>query len=80
MMHIPNNQPISFTVYKQAIANACIFPNAFLQEHAARIEQAFDHGEPVQMIIDELKMRYRIRPVRSTKTPRQIAKRVVRVS
>lgn len=44
--------------------------------HCARISAAFDMGEPVWMIAEEIKLR--TSAPKPTKTPRQLALRVVR--
>jgi hypothetical protein len=76
---VPANQTVSYSVYRQAIANALPVTNDFLKAHTARIQQAFEMGEPLWMIVDELKLRAEMESVRRTKTPRQLALRVVRV-
>lgn len=75
---VPTNQPVSYTVYRQAIHNALAVPADFLATLQPRIQQAFEYGEPISMIVDELRMRWEIR-VRKPKTPRSLAARVVRV-
>jgi hypothetical protein len=77
---VPVNQSVSWTVYLQAVGNESRLPHSFIQEQMKRIERAFDHGEPIHMIVEELKMVFAIRPMWSpTKTPRQLAKRVMKL-
>lgn len=77
---VPKNQPVSRTVYGIAVQEACRLPHDFMKANAARIDRAFDAGEPVWMIVDELKMVHATKPTwKPTKTPRALASRVVRV-
>ena len=76
---IPPNQTVSYGVYVRSVEDACRLPHEFLKEHAKRIEQAFDYGEPIAMIVEEMKLRYSLRPVKRHPTPLQCAVRVVRV-
>jgi len=54
--HVPANQTVSFSVYNQAIAHDTGLPHEFLKANAHRIHRAFDHGEPIWMIVVELNM------------------------
>jgi hypothetical protein len=45
----------------------------------ARIAAAFEMGEPVWIIADEIKLRVAHTSIKATKTPREYATRVVRV-
>lgn len=78
MAHVPANQPISFSVYMQALHNTVRAPADFIRSKIARIGRAFDMGEPVSFMTEELQFLYDHRPI-TTKTPRQLAQRVVRV-
>lgn len=76
---VPSNQTVSRTVYGHAVANSALLPNEFMRAHAARIDRAFNAGEPVWMIADELKMVHSLGGTRQRhKTPRELAARVVR--
>lgn len=79
MDQVPANQTVSFGIYSQTIQNACPFPHDFFRANAARIQRAYDHGEPLWMIIDELKLVHSMRRPAPTKTPRQLAAKVVRI-
>ena len=72
---VPSNQSVSWSVYKSAVA--AHFDNAFFAAHQPRVMRAFDMGEPIQMIVDELKLRQQFKA--NKKTPRQLAVRVVRI-
>ncbi len=76
MNSVPANQSVSYTVYIQAVGNSAGIPVAFLRANDARIMAAFDMGEPVWMISDEMKLRHEMQSVRPHKTPRQLALRV----
>ena len=75
---VPANQTVSFTTYIQAVGNSAGVPADFLRSMDKRITAAFDMGETVQMIVDEMKLRYRMSAIRPTKTPLQLAARFVR--
>jgi hypothetical protein len=77
--YIPANQTVSFSVYSNAVAIETRLSNDFLASQAKRINRAFDNGEPVWMIADELRMVHQTAPTwKPTKTPRALARRVVR--
>lgn len=77
---VPNNQPVSLTIYRNAVAEACRLPHDFIASKASRIERAFDMGEPVHMIVDELKLLYTLRPLhKPMKSPRALAVRVMKI-
>lgn len=78
MNRVPKNQSVSFTVYVQAINKHAAIPAQFVRDNIDRITKAFDIGEPIWMIADEMKLRYQMQH-HHTKTPRQLAQRVVRV-
>lgn len=73
MSIIPANQTCSWMVYNMAIANACNLSHAFVASQRARIARAYDNGEPVWMIVDELKLVHSIKPARREKTPLELA-------
>lgn len=74
---INHNQTVSRTVYGFAIREACkIVPEEFILSQQKRIDAAYLAGEPVWMIVDEIALRWIHRP-KSTKTPRELAKRIV---
>lgn len=78
---IAQNQQVSAGVYARTVADAAALPIDFMKSHAARIDRAYAAGEPVWMIVDEMKMVYATRPMhRPTKTPRALAQRSVIVS
>ena len=61
---VPENQTVSYGVYVRSVADQSGLLHEFLQEHAARIERAYDMGEPIAMIVDEMKLRYTMKPTR----------------
>ncbi len=81
--HVPANQTVSWSVYRQAVSIESCLPDDFIRSRLNRIERAFDAGEPIWMIVAELQMVHGIvahpsyRP--ATKTPLQLAKRVVQL-
>ncbi len=73
------NQSVSRGVYGMAIRNALpTVPDSFIAAHIVRIDLAYDFGEPIEMIAEELRFRYEHRP-HPEKTPLQMAKRVFKV-
>lgn len=79
MNRCPVNQTVSFSTYTAAIRTQVRAPETFIRQKMARIEQAFDMGEPIWMIVQELQMVRDMTPPARTKTPRQLAARVVTV-
>lgn len=77
MNKVPANQPVSYSTYIAAVQTALPLPSAFIVAHAPRITQAFEMGEPIAMITDELKMRWQITRGKWQKSPRALAARVV---
>lgn len=76
---VPANQTVSRTVYGHAVENGASLPHDFIRSQVGRIDRAFAAGEPVWMVVDELKMVHSLGPVRRPhKTPRALAVRVVR--
>ena len=62
MTTIAHNQTVSRGVYGVAIREALKIPNEFIVAQTARIDLAYDMGEPIAMIVDELRLRYEHRP------------------
>ena len=78
--HVPANQTVSYSVYSQAIGCESRLTHDFLAKHGARITRAFNAGEPIWMIVAELKMVHETTLTWvPTKTPRALAKRVTYV-
>lgn len=76
MSNVPANQPVSYGTYLMAVINSCNLPQTFIDAKLPRIRLAYKVGEPIAMLVDELKLRHQFeRP--ATKTPRQLAARVV---
>lgn len=78
MSIIGPNQTISPAVYDVAVQEYTSLPFDFLAAHGERIARAYDMGEPVWMIGDELRVRYDHRP-QVSKSALELALRVVRV-
>ena len=74
---IAENQTVSRCVYGMSIRNTLSVAEDFILSMQGRIDRAYDMGEPIAMICDELQLRYAHRP-RMEKTPLQMATRVVR--
>jgi hypothetical protein len=74
---IGQNQTISSGLYTRSVADACSVPHDFLMQQAARIDRAYAAGETVAMIAEEMQFRFSMRRTAPTKTPRQLAARVV---
>jgi hypothetical protein len=75
---IAANQSVGRGVYGMAIRTALAIPEDFIASHAERINRAYDMGEPIAMICDELLFRFQHRP-QPTKSPRELAVRVVKL-
>ena len=60
-----------FVFYKAMVAEAAGLPIEAIQPFIARLGAAFDMGEPVWMIADEIKLR--ANAPKKMKTPRQLA-------
>ena len=65
----------NFIHYKSNAINAAGVTFEVAKQFDARIHAAFEMGEPVWMIADEIKLR--ASAPRKTKTPRQLAMKVV---
>jgi hypothetical protein len=75
MLTVPANQAVSFTVYMQAIHHALPVNNNFIAAQMGRIQRAYEAGEPINMIVEEMKLRWEVTRGKWQKTPRQLAKR-----
>jgi hypothetical protein len=75
---IGKNQSVSRGVYGTSIRTGSNLPEDFIAAHTDRIDRAYEMGEPIKMIVEELKFRYEHRP-HLEKTPAQMAVRRVRV-
>ena len=71
------NNTTTRQVYGMYVRNAANLPEEFIREYSARIDLAHEFGETPEMLANELKLRYSLRRPARTKTPRQLAKRVV---
>lgn len=77
MSIIANNQQVSPGVYSRTVQDQASLPNEFMKAQAARINRAYAAGEPIWMIVAELKMVFETQPNwKPTKTPRALAKSV----
>lgn len=77
---ISAKQTVSPGVYARFVQNEASLPNDFMKANAARIDRAYAAGEPIWMIVAELKMIHSTKPTwKPTRSPRALAKRVVRV-
>jgi len=77
MNRVPENQTVSYTTYTIAVSEAARLPIDFMKANAARVDRAFNMGEPISFIVEELRMIYSLRRPQPSKTPRQLAVRVV---
>lgn len=77
---IGQNQPISRGQYGRVIRDMAVLPEIFIAANSARIDRAYAAGEPLWMIVDELKMIHSLGEKRlALKSPRDHAVRVVSV-
>jgi hypothetical protein len=77
MTLIANNQQVSPGVYTRTVQDQAALPHEFMKANAARIDRAYAAGEPIWMIVAELKMVREVQPTWTpTKTPRALARRV----
>jgi hypothetical protein len=76
---MPRTQSTTFGNYLRFVQNATKAPHDFIKGLLPRIERAYDMGETVEMIADEINLRFSLRRPPATKTPRALAARVVRV-
>lgn len=65
--------------YGMNVRNAANLPEDFIRTKTARIDLAWQTGEPPEMLADELRLLYSLRRPAPTKTPRQLAKRIMRI-
>ena len=77
---IAPGQSVSLGNYQMYVQNAANLPQEFIEQHAERINRAYEYGETPEMIAEELKLRYQHRPREPHKTPRQLAQRVTKVA
>ena len=70
-MNAATKQTAPFIVYKQLVLAQTGLSVALLDQFRTRLGQAFDMGEPVWMIADEIKLR--VAAPRKHKTPKQLA-------
>ena len=75
---IGNGQTVSYGVYLMAVIDGCNIPQTFIDAQLPRIRLAYRMGEPIAMLVDELKLRFSLQRPAPTKSPRQLAARVVR--
>ena len=77
MTIIASNQQVSPGVYTRTVQDNAGLPVEFMKANAARIDRAYAAGEPIWMVVAELKMVFETRPNWThTKTPRALARRV----
>lgn len=77
MAIIASNQTISPGLYARTVQDQAGLPIEFMKTNAARIDRAYAAGEPIWMIVAELKMVREVQPTwQPTKTPRALARRV----
>lgn len=76
---IAANQTTSLGVYLISVQNAARCSHEFFAGLLPRIERAYEMGETVEMIADEISLRFSLRRPAATKTPRALAARFVRV-
>lgn len=77
MTIIASNQQVSPGVYARTVQDQAAVPHEFMKANAARIDRAYAAGEPIWMIVAELKMVFETHPNWTpTKTPRALARRV----
>lgn len=78
MALIAANQTISPSVYARTVQDEVGLPIEFMKANATRIDRAYAAGEPIWMIVAELKMVREVQPTwNPTKTPRALADRSV---
>jgi len=74
---ISAKQQVSPGVYARTVQDQAALPHDFMKANAARIDRAYAAGEPIWMIVAELKMVREVQPTwQPTKTPRALARRV----
>lgn len=75
---VPENQTVSFSTYVSAVSLECIeVPWEFMRKYADRICRAFEMGEPISMMAEEINLRWELTgKYKPHKTPRQLAQSV----
>lgn len=74
---ISSKQTVSPGVYASTVQDDAQLPVEFMKANAARIDRAYAAGEPIWMIVAELKMVCDVQPTWApTKAPRALASRV----
>lgn len=74
MSIIASNQQVSPGVYARTVQDQAALPIEFMKAQAARIDRAYVAGEPIWMVVAELKMVFETQPNwKPTKTPRALA-------
>lgn len=76
-MNAATNQTTIFPHYKSMVAELAGVTIAALDGHALRLQTAFDFGEPVWMVAEEMKLRCSFHA--KHKSPRQLAASVRQV-
>lgn len=79
------NATASYLIYRQVVISAMYRDgykreDSWFRKHNDKFNRAFNHGEPAWMLIDELKLIADHDSIRRTKTPREMALRVVTIS
>jgi hypothetical protein len=77
-MTTATNETSPFHLYKHWVVEAAGITVELADKFADRMQAAYEMGEPVWMIADEIKLR--AAAPRKTKTPRQMAASVVTVA
>lgn len=77
MINEATKDTTTFVFFKSNVAEAAGISIEALERFTDRLHAAFDMGEPVWMVADEMKLR--AAAPRKPKTPREMAIRVVRV-
>ncbi len=79
-----NNQATRETTnwvfYKDMVATTAGITIETLNNHTAWVQKAFDHGEPVWMAAEALRVVITQSQIRRSKTPREMAVRIVRAA
>jgi hypothetical protein len=74
---ISDNQTVSPGVYARTVQDQAALSHEFMKANAPRVDRAYAAGEPIWMIVAELKMVQEVQPTwKPTKTPRALASRV----
>ena len=74
---ISAKQTVGPNIYARTVLDQASLPDDFMKTNAWRIDRAYAAGEPIWMIVAELKMIHEVQPTwNPTKTPRALASRV----